>query len=116
MRTDTPSVPARGVASATPDSPANPLRRRSPALRKAFPYLLLAPAMIYLLVITLYPGLFAIYQSLFVVKFLNWTWTGFGNYAQILRDRGVAGDITVERERKHFSLFHKLLFFVLSIC
>lgn len=76
MRTDTPSVPARGVASATPDSPANPLRRRSPALRKAFPYLLLAPAMIYLLVITLYPGLFAIYQSLFVVKFLNWTWTG----------------------------------------
>ena len=87
MRTDTPSVPARGVASATPDSPANPLRRRSPALRKAFPYLLLAPAMIYLLVITLYPGLFAIYQSLFVVKFLNWTWTGFGNYAQILRDR-----------------------------
>jgi hypothetical protein len=22
----------------------------------------------------------------------------------------------VERERKHFSLFHKLLFFVLSIC
>lgn len=87
MRTDAPSVPARGVASATPHRPANPLRRRSPALRKAFPYLLLAPAMIYLLVITLYPGLFAIYQSLFVVKFLNWTWTGFGNYAQILRDR-----------------------------
>ena len=43
--------------------------------------------MLYLLAITLYPGLFAIYQSLFVVKFLNWTWTGFGNYSAILQDR-----------------------------
>lgn len=43
--------------------------------------------MIYLLAITLYPGLFAIYQSLFVVKFLSWTWAGLDNYAQILRDR-----------------------------
>lgn len=87
MRTDAPSVPAGGVALATPDRPVTPPRRRSPTLRKAFPYLLLAPAMIYLLVITLYPGLFAIYQSLFVVKFLDWTWTGLGNYSQILQDR-----------------------------
>lgn len=87
MRTDAPSVPAEGVAPATPIRQTNQPRRRSPALRKAFPYLLLAPAMIYLLVITLYPGLFAVYQSLFVVKFLNWTWTGFGNYSQILQDR-----------------------------
>jgi multiple sugar transport system permease protein len=87
MRTDAPSVPAGGVAPATPNRSGNPPRRRSPALRKAFPYFLLAPAMIYLLVITLYPGLFAIYQSLFVVKFVNWTWTGFGNYALILQDR-----------------------------
>lgn len=65
----------------------NRSRRRSPLLRKAFPYLLLTPALLYLMAITLYPGLFAIYQSLFVVKFLNWNWTGFGNYAQILRDR-----------------------------
>ena len=43
--------------------------------------------MIYLLVITLYPGLFAIYQSLFVIKFLNWTWAGLDNYSAILRDR-----------------------------
>ena len=49
--------------------------------------MLLTPAMLYLLAITLYPGLFAIYQSLFVVKFLNWTWTGFGNYSAILQDR-----------------------------
>ena len=87
MRTDPPSVPAAGVAQATPNSRTNPSRRRSPTLRKAFPYLLLAPAMIYLLVITLYPGLFAIYQSLFVIKFLNWTWAGLDNYSAILRDR-----------------------------
>jgi multiple sugar transport system permease protein len=73
---------SEGVAKATPK-----LRRRSPRLRKAFPYLLLTPAMVYLLAITLYPGLFAIYQSLFVVKFLNWSWTGLGNYELILKDR-----------------------------
>ncbi len=56
-------------------------------LRAAFPYLLLAPAMIYLLAITLYPGLFAIYQSFFVVRFVSWTWTGLGNYSAILQDR-----------------------------
>jgi multiple sugar transport system permease protein len=49
--------------------------------------LLLTPALLYLLAITLYPGIFAIYQSLFVVKFLNWTWTGVGNYEAILQDR-----------------------------
>lgn len=87
MPTDAPSVPAKGVAQVTPDRPAKSPRRRNPALRRAFPYLLLAPAVAYLLVITLYPGLFAIYQSLFVVKFLNWSWTGFGNYSLILRDR-----------------------------
>lgn len=84
MGTDAPSVLAAGVVQATP-KPAS--RNRSPLLRKAFPYLLLAPALAFLLVITLYPGLFAIYQSLFVVKFLSWTWTGFGNYSTILQDR-----------------------------
>jgi multiple sugar transport system permease protein len=78
-----PRVRTTGVAQATP----NRLRRRSPLLRKAFPYLLLTPAMLYLMAITLYPGLFAIYQSLFVVKFLSWTWAGIDNYALILRDR-----------------------------
>ena len=90
MATDTPSVAVTGVAKATPyrSGPGRTApRRRSPVLRRAFPYLLLAPAILYLLVITLYPGLFAIYQSLFVVKFLNWNWTGFGNYALILKDR-----------------------------
>lgn len=87
MRTDAPSVPAGGVALATPHRPTNPPRRRNPALRHAFPYLLLSPALAYLLVITLYPGLFAIYQSLFVVNFLTWEWTGFGNYSDIVQDR-----------------------------
>lgn len=76
-----------GAAQAVPNALTTKLRRRSPALRKAFPYLLVGPAIVYLLVITLYPGLFAIYQSLFVVKFVNWTWSGHGNYLRILQDR-----------------------------
>lgn len=87
MAIDAPSVPKEGVAQATPHPRKTPPRRRSPALRKAFPYLLVAPAVIYLLAITLYPGIFAIYQSLFVVRFVNWTWTGLGNYQAILQDR-----------------------------
>lgn len=78
---------AKGAAQAVPNVPKVRPRRRSPAMRKAFPYLLAAPAMIYLLVITLYPGLFAIYQSLFVVRFLSWTWAGADNYVRILQDR-----------------------------
>ncbi|MGR9145748.1 carbohydrate ABC transporter permease (plasmid) [Rhizobium leguminosarum] len=62
-------------------------RPRSAMARKAFPYLLVGPAVAYLLVITLYPGLFAMYQSLFVVKFVNWSWVGLGNYTRIIQDR-----------------------------
>jgi multiple sugar transport system permease protein len=56
-------------------------------MRQAFPYLMVAPAVIFLLAITLYPGVFAIYQSLYVVKFVNWTWAGLDNYRTILGDR-----------------------------
>ncbi|MHC5654983.1 carbohydrate ABC transporter permease [Stappia sp.] len=63
------------------------MRRRSPWLRRAFPYLLVGPAVVYLLAITLYPGIFAIYQSLYVVRFVNWTFTGLGNYERIIQDR-----------------------------
>lgn len=87
MEADAPSVSAAGVASATPDRRPAPPRRRSPALRAAFPYILLAPAMLYLLAITLYPGVFAIYQSLFVVRFVNWNWAGLDNYTTLLQDR-----------------------------
>ena len=62
-------------------------RRRSPRLRRAFPYLLVAPALLYLLAITLYPGIFAIYQSLFVVTFKSWDWAGIDNYTRLLGDR-----------------------------
>ena len=56
-------------------------------MRRAFPYLLVAPALIYLTAITLYPGIFAIYQSLFVVTFRGWNWAGFDNYANLMGDR-----------------------------
>ena len=75
---------ATGVAQATPNHVP---RRRSPALRKAFPYLLVAPALLYLMAITLYPGVFAIYQSLFVVTFKSWDWAGLDNYTRLLGDR-----------------------------
>ena len=73
-----------GVAQAAPNHAP---RRRSPALRKAFPYLLVAPALLYLMAITLYPGVFAIYQSLFVVTFKEWQWAGLDNYTRLLSDR-----------------------------
>jgi len=73
------------VANAAPTA-VRPVRRRSPALRRAFPYILLAPSVIFLLGITLYPGAFAIYQSLFVVRFQGWTWAGLDNYANLLGD------------------------------
>jgi multiple sugar transport system permease protein len=75
------------TAGAGKAAPARPYKRRSPLLRAAFPYLLVAPAVVYLLAITLYPGIFAIYQSLFVVKFVKWTWAGLDNYVEILQDR-----------------------------
>jgi multiple sugar transport system permease protein len=86
MATDT-NKRVLGAASAAPDFPGQASRRRSPFMRKAFPYLLVAPALIYLLAITLYPGLFAIFQSLYVVRFNAWNWAGFDNYAMLLQDR-----------------------------
>jgi multiple sugar transport system permease protein len=62
-----------------------PLVRRSPFFRRAFPYFLLAPAVIYLLGITLYPGIYAIYRSLMTGKF-KLTYVGFDNYRELLVD------------------------------
>ncbi|TRL41249.1 MULTISPECIES: carbohydrate ABC transporter permease [Rhizobium] len=76
----------KAVAPATARPSTGTLRRRSPRMRSAFPYLLVAPAVLYLLAITLYPGIFAIYQSLFVVRFVKWTWAGLDNYERILQD------------------------------
>lgn len=61
------------------------VRRRSPFRRKLFPYLLVLPAVVYLLSITLYPGIYAVYRSLYTGKF-KLEWTGFSNYQQLLVD------------------------------
>lgn len=74
-----------GAAQAAPKT--RRFKRRSRTMRKWFPYLLVAPAVIYLLGITLYPGLFAIYQSFFQVKFTSWNPVGFQNYQQLWNDR-----------------------------
>lgn len=62
-----------------------PIRRRSPVLKKAFPYLMVAPAVIYLLGITLWPGAFALYRSFYIGKF-KWDWVGFQNYRELVVD------------------------------
>ena len=65
---------------------ARPRRRRSARRRRATPYLFVAPAVVYLLGITLYPGIYAIYQSFFLVRFNAWTFAGLANYQKLLTD------------------------------
>ena len=65
--------------------PKRALIRRSPFMRKAFPYFLLAPAVIYLLGITLYPGIYAIYRSLMTGKF-KLEYVGMQNYRELVVD------------------------------
>ena len=75
------------MTDAALELPRRVVRRRSPFMRKAFPYLLLAPAVIYLLGITLWPGAFAVYHSLLTGKF-NWqnNYVGFENYRVLFGD------------------------------
>jgi multiple sugar transport system permease protein len=54
-------------------------------MRKAFPYLLAAPAIIYLLGITLYPGIYAVYRSLHTGKF-KLEYAGWQNYSDLMGD------------------------------
>ena len=61
------------------------LVRRSPFMRKAFPYFLVAPAVIYLLGITLYPGIYAVYRSLMTGKF-KLEYVGLQNYRELVVD------------------------------
>lgn len=84
---ETRSYAMGGAAKAAPTVARPAPRRRSRRLRSAVPYLLLAPAMLFLLAITLYPGVFAIYQSLFVVRFQGWSFSGLDNYTRLLADR-----------------------------
>jgi multiple sugar transport system permease protein len=60
-------------------------RRRSPLMRKAFPYLLVAPAVVYLLGITLYPGIFAIWRSFYTGRF-KLEPVGFNQYVELFHD------------------------------
>ena len=77
-----------GAALAAPSltSPKPGFRRRSKRLRAWFPYLLVAPAVIYLMMITLYPGVYAITQSFYAVKFGPWNPVGFANYVNLRGD------------------------------
>ncbi len=72
------------MESQRPQAPQ--FRRRNPFMRRAFPYLLVAPAVLYLLMITLYPGIYAIYQSFFSVTFTAWNPVGFENYSELFAD------------------------------
>jgi multiple sugar transport system permease protein len=69
----------------SPTIRAKPLRRRSPFRRKLFPYLLVGPAVVYLLGITLYPGIFAIWRSFYTGRF-QLEYVGFENYAALFKD------------------------------
>lgn len=80
-----PHPPAPGPSRSP--QPKRSLRRRSRMVRKLFPYLLLAPAVLYLLLITLYPGVYAIYQSFFFVRFNTWMPVGWENYQRLWDDR-----------------------------
>ena len=62
-----------------------PIRRRSLFMRKAFPYFLVGPAVVYLLGITLYPGIFAIWRSFYNGRF-QLEWAGFDNYVHLFND------------------------------
>ena len=77
-----------GAASAAPKFPTPKVafKRRSKRLRVWFPYLLVAPAVAYLLMITLYPGIYAVVQSFYAVKFGPWNPIGFNNYIKLWGD------------------------------
>ncbi|MBD0866120.1 MAG: sugar ABC transporter permease [Rhodobacteraceae bacterium] len=79
-------LPGAFTAQGAPAMTKIAFRRRSKRLRAWFPYLLVAPAVIYLLGITLYPGIYAILQSFYAVKFGPWTPVGFDNYAKLWGD------------------------------
>ena len=81
------SLSDAGAASVAPALSSGPkFRRRSRRMRALFPYLLVAPAVIYLLGITLYPAIFAITQSFYAVKFGPWRPIGFQNYVNLFND------------------------------
>ncbi len=82
-----PTLSGVGAANAASTKPTrHNFRRRSKRMKQLLPYMLVAPAVIYLLLITLYPGVFAITQSFYNVKFGPWQWAGLDNYAKLVGD------------------------------
>lgn len=79
--------------AALPTSTLRPARRRSPFRRKAFPYLLVAPAVVYLLAITLYPGIFALWRSFYQGRF-QLEFIGFQNYVDLFQDEAFWHSLT----------------------
>ena len=76
-----------GAAPAAPPVTAVQQRKRGRRrLSKWLPYMLVAPAVIYLLLITLYPGIYALVQSFHAVKFGPWRPVGLENYATLIGD------------------------------
>jgi multiple sugar transport system permease protein len=69
------------MSATAPQSPTR--RRRLP--RGALPYLLVAPAVLYLLAITLYPGIFALWRSFYAGRF-KLEYVGWRHYHQLLAD------------------------------
>jgi multiple sugar transport system permease protein len=63
-----------------------PIRRRSANSRKVLPYLMVAPACIYLLGITLWPGVYALYRSFYTGKGKLVTYSGVENYSTLYAD------------------------------
>lgn len=83
-------ITSRRSGAETVAAPPTVRRRVAPRpawRRNLFPYLLVAPAVLYLLMITLYPGVYAIYQSFFTIRFFRiWVPVGFDNYARLIAD------------------------------
>ncbi|MCR9109806.1 sugar ABC transporter permease [Marivita sp. XM-24bin2] len=82
-----PELSDAGAAHAAPVQPTQRrFKRRSKRMKTLLPYMLVAPAVLYLMLITLYPGIFAITQSFYHVKFGPWQPAGFENYTRLMGD------------------------------
>ncbi|PWV95802.1 carbohydrate ABC transporter membrane protein 1 (CUT1 family) [Hoeflea marina] len=88
------SLSDTGATMVAPGAPTHQrARRRSKRLKAWFPYLLVAPAVLYLMLITLYPGVYAVIQSFHQVKFGPWQPVGLANYARLFQDHQFWGAI-----------------------
>ncbi|MCY0094252.1 carbohydrate ABC transporter permease [Hoeflea ulvae] len=88
------SLSDTGATAVAPAWPTHQrLKRRSKRLKAWFPYLLVAPAVLYLMLITLYPGVYAVIQSFHQVKFGPWQPVGLANYMRLFQDHQFWGAI-----------------------